>query len=71
MTEQEKLTILEEMMEVENKLTTNTILSELEEWDSMAQLSFIVLMEDDFRKKIKRSDIMNFKTIQDIIDIMN
>ena len=44
-----KLALLEEMMELdEGSLTAETSLSDVEEYDSMAKLSLIVLMNDEF-----------------------
>ena len=49
---------------------TTMRLDELEEWDSMTRLSLIVMMEDDYGKKVKRSEVMNYTTVQDIVDSM-
>lgn len=71
MTNKEKMLLLAEMLELsEEDFTADTMLDELEEWDSMARLSLIVLMEDEFNKKVTRSEVMNYKTIQDIMDRM-
>ena len=46
MTNEEKIAILEEIMEVEEgTLTTETLLSNIEEWDSVSFLSFMAMME--------------------------
>ena len=72
MTNEEKLQLLEEILELpEGELREDILLDDLEEWDSMARLSLIVLMEDEFGKKITRSEVMNYKTIQDILQTMN
>lgn len=71
MTQKEKIVMLEEMLELsEGTLTPDTLLQDLEEWDSMARLSLIVLMEDEFDKKITRSQVMEFQTIGDILETM-
>ena len=68
---QEKISLLEEMLELENgTLTPNMELSSIEEYDSMAKLSLIVLMDDEFDKKLTGEQIITFKTVQDIIDFM-
>lgn len=67
----DKLKKLEEVFEMqEGTLTPDMRLDELEEWDSMTRLSLIVMMEDDYGKKVKRSEVMNYTTVQDIVDSM-
>ena len=71
MTNQEKILMLEEMLELENgTLTPEMELSSIDEYDSMAKLSLIVLMDDEFNKKLSGEDIISFRTIQDILDFM-
>jgi len=71
MTEKEKLAKLEEMLEVElGTLTPETVLADLEEWDSIAVISFIALMDDEFEKTIKSSQIKEFQTIADVLAVM-
>jgi len=68
----EKLALLEEMMELdEGTLVEDTELEGLPEWDSMAALSLIVLVDENFSKKLTAAQIKNFKTIKDILDFMN
>lgn len=67
----EKLAKLEEIMEVdEGTLSPETALSDVEEWDSLSALSYVVMMRDDFSKKITGDQIRSFKTVQDILDSM-
>ena len=71
MTMKEKLALLEDMFEMdEGTLDPAMELEDIEEWDSMAKLSLIVLMDDECGKTLKSEDIKKFKTIQDILDIM-
>lgn len=71
MTEQEKLALLEETIEAdEGSLKPDMDLSEVEEYDSMAKLAIIVMMEDEFGKKLVGEDIKAFKTVGDILEVM-
>lgn len=45
-------------------------LEDVDNYDSMAKLSLIVLMDDDFGKKLTGDNIKGFKTVQDILDFM-
>lgn len=66
-----KIALLEEMMELsEGVLTPDTYLADIEEFDSMAKLSLIVLMNDEFEKKLNIKQIREFKTVQDILNFM-
>ncbi len=67
-----KFALLEEVMDLEEgALTAEMLLDDLAEWDSMSKLSFIVMMEDEFDKKVKAEQVRNFKTVQDMLDCMN
>lgn len=72
MTEREKLALLEDMMELDDgALTVETALDDIEEYDSMAKLSLIVLMEDEFDIKLTGDMIKEFETVGDIVKLMN
>lgn len=71
MTNQEKIALLEDMLELdEGTLTGHTALTEIEEWNSMAKLSLIVLMDEEFSKKLTGYQIKQFTTVQDILSFM-
>jgi acyl carrier protein len=71
MTKEEKIALLEDMLELESgALAPETELSSIDEYDSMAKLSLIVLMDDEFSKKLTGEQIREFKTVQDILDFM-
>lgn len=72
MTEREKLALLEDMLELEEgDLTMDQSLDDVDEYDSMAKLSLIVLMEDEFGVKLTGDVIRNFETVGDIVALMN
>ena len=68
----QKLTLLEEMFDMdEGTLDATMELDAIDEWDSMAKLSLIVLMDDECGKTLRSDDIKQFKTIQDILNFMD
>ena len=72
MTQEEKIALLEDMLELDGgTLKPETELNSIDEYDSMAKLSLIVLMDDEFRKKLYGEQIRAFKTVQDILDFMD
>ena len=72
MTEREKLALLEDMLELdEGDLSVDTALDDIDEYDSMAKLSLIVLMEDEFDVKLTGEMIRGFETVGDIVALMH
>lgn len=72
MTDREKLALLEDMLELdEGDLTLETVLDDVDEYDSMAKLSLIVLMEDEFDVKLTGDMIKGFETVGDIVKLMS
>jgi len=72
LTLQEKLAALEEIMELDNgTLTPQMLLDDVDEWDSMSALSFVVLMKDEFDKTVTGQQIRALQTIQDILNVMS
>ena len=50
---QEKLALIEEVLDVETgSLTPETLLAEVGEWDSIAALSLIVMLDEKFEKTV-------------------
>lgn len=71
MTEKEKLNMLEETLDMEEgALAMEMKLADVEEYDSMAKLSIIVMMEDEFNVKLSGDDIKAFVTVADIVSRM-
>ena len=67
----EKMSLIAELLELEvSDFTPETKLEELEEWDSLAAISYVVMMDEHFGVTANPNDIRNFKTIQDILDSM-
>lgn len=71
MSDQEKLEKIAEIMDLEvEDLKEEALLSDYEEWDSVAVLSFIALMDEEFGKAVKGAEIKEFVTIKDVMDTM-
>ena len=71
MTLQEKLQVLEDIMELdEDTLKPETMLDDIEEWDSMSKLYLVSYVKKNFQKRLSVEEIKNFKTVQDICDYL-
>lgn len=67
----EKLMKLEELLDVdEGTLEPEAALEEIEDWDSIAHLSLILLLDEEYGKKITGDEIRALKTVQDILNLM-
>lgn len=71
MTEQEKIAMLEDMLELDaGSLSMDTQLSSIDEYDSMAKLSLIVLFDEEFGKKLTGEQLRTFLTVGDVVAAM-
>ena len=71
MTNEEKIALLEDMMDLEaGTLTVDTELTAVDEYDSMAKLSLIVLFDEECGKRLTGEEIRTFKRVGDILEAM-
>ena len=72
MSEQEIIAMIEETLELdEGTLTPDTVLADVDEYDSMAKLSLIVMADDEFGVKLTGDMIKGFKTVADILAVLD
>jgi len=66
MEQEEKITLLEEILEVDKgTLLGKMHLSEMEQWDSLAKISFISLIEDNLDRTVGQEEIRVCQTVND------
>ncbi len=64
----EKLALIEEALDTEEgTLTPETNLDDLAEWDSIAALSLIAMMDENFGKTLPGKEIKELVTVGDIL----
>lgn len=67
-----KIELLADLFEVEpEEIVAEQKLDQFEPWDSMSKLSLIVLMDDEFGKKLTGEQILQFATLGDILAFMD
>ena len=67
----EKLALIEEVLDVEEgSLSPETELADVDEWDSIAALSLIVMLDEKFEKTVSGAQIKALKTVNDILAYM-
>lgn len=71
MNEQEKIAAIADILEVEkSEINKDTLLDDIETWDSVAVLSFISIMNDEFNKFPNAMEIRGYKTVGDLMAVM-
>lgn len=71
MTKEEKLAMLEEVMDLdEGVLAESDDLEDLDEWDSLSALTLIVEMKKRFDISLSTQQIREFKTVADICEVI-
>lgn len=59
---EEKLELLEEIMDYEDSLGVDMVLSDLEEWDSLSTLALAAKVKELYGENLTNDEIQNFKT---------
>lgn len=66
------LNIVEESLELDaDELTGEESLADMEEWDSMAVISLIALVDETFEITLEPEQIMESETVNDIIKLID
>ena len=60
---EEKLELLEEIMDYEDSLGVDMVLSDLEEWDSLSTLALAAKVKELYGENLTNDEIQNFKTV--------
>ena len=69
---QEKIALIEEVLDVEaGSLTSETLLADVDEWDSIAALSLIVMLDEKFEKTVSGAQIKALASVSDILVYMD
>ncbi|EOH2733273.1 hypothetical protein ACLWEM_001228 [Campylobacter jejuni] len=72
MNKQEMLNALEEILMLDNGgLSEESILSDYEDWDSLAYLSLMTLFDTKLSMNINSEQISTLKTVKDVLKLAN
>ena len=66
MTKEEFLIQMQDVLQTDAELSMETILAELDEWDSLAMMATMAFLDKSFGIKSKIADIKKFGTVGDI-----
>ena len=67
MTKEEFIVQMQDVLQTETELTPDTVLMDLDEWDSLSIMATMAFVDKTFGIKLKMSD---FKTIEAVKDLM-
>ena len=72
MNRQEQIELLEEMMDLDDEnLTEDTILEDIDEYDSFFKLYLVTYVKKELNKRLTVAEIEEFKTVKDICDYLS
>ena len=57
---------MQDVLQMEYELTFDTVLEDLDEWDSLAMMAVTAFLDKNFNLKLTFNDFKNFKTVEDI-----
>lgn len=66
MNREEFLEKMKDLMQTEEDITCETVLENILEWDSLAKMSTLAFLDNDFGVKLTFNDFSEIKTIEDI-----
>lgn len=66
MSKEEFLVQMQDVLQTETELTPETVLADLDEWDSLAMMATMAFLDKNFGVKVKIADLKALATIGDI-----
>ena len=57
----------EDVLQTEEALSQDTILEDLDEWDSLSRMATIAFLDKNFGVKTTLNDVKEFETVGDIV----
>ena len=67
---EEKLELLEDIMDYDDALKPEMVLADLEEWDSLSTLALAAKVRELYGTNLTSDQILQFETVQDICDYL-
>lgn len=68
MNKEDFLRKLKETIDTDADITENTLLENIEEWDSLSIMSCVAFFDSEFNKRLTFKDMKELKTVSDIIE---
>lgn len=68
MNKEEFLKKLQDVLERDEKITENMVLSDIEEWDSLSAMALMAFFDKTLNKTLLPAEVREMKTVSDIIN---
>lgn len=59
-----------DVMDIEEEISADTVLENLEEWDSLSLVSFMAMANSEYGKRIAPADVKMAKTVADLYELV-
>lgn len=59
-----------DILDAEEEVTMESVLEDIEEWDSLSLVSYIAMANSSYGKKINASEVRKAVTVQDLYDLV-
>lgn len=59
-----------DILDSEEEITMDTVLEDLDEWDSLSLVSFMAMANAAYGKKVAAADVKMAKTLADLYDLV-
>ena len=70
MTKEEFLAVMDEILDTEEPLTMETVLDDLDEWDSLSYVMFQAQMLERLQKKMDPNAVKSAQTLSDLYNLL-
>lgn len=71
MNEKEFIETMTEIMDTEETLAMDSVLEDIEEWDSLSYVSFLALCSKNAKTPVTPEDVRGAKTVCDLFNLIN
>lgn len=70
MNEQEFIKKMVDIMDTEDEITMDSVLADIEEWDSLSYVGFLSLCASRAEKKVNAPEVREANTIRDLYNLL-
>lgn len=71
MKEQEFIEMVVELMDTEDDVTLDSVLDDLEDWDSLSYVVFLARCSKDAKSHVEPQEVRDAKTVRDLFELIN
>lgn len=61
---------VKELLQIDEELSAETYLFDIDEWDSLAMMNMVAFFDKEFNKKITISELQKIDTMKQLMDLV-